>query len=135
MGDGRLAIDLLWIWVVVGYAPPTPTGPIAIPGGVCCALVQEGRAGKVVLEIHPRHPGTVSLFGNKAALGGTCASPLETGVLYPSKKTCPVSFRAFGHPSPPAYFSLRRVVSFGVLVATPHLLLQQGSSCPGTAVS
>lgn len=56
-GDGRLAVDLLWIWRVVNYAPPAPPGPKAIRGGVC-ALVQEGRAGQLVPEIRPRHSGT-----------------------------------------------------------------------------
>ena len=125
MGDGRLAIGLLWIWMVVNYAPPAPPGPKAILGGVC-ALVQEGRAGQLVLKICPRHPGSAPPFQDRAVVDGTCASPLETGVLWPRKKM-PCILQSIQTPQS-SCLPLGRVVSFSVSVKTPDFLLQQGSS-------
>lgn len=100
--------------------PPAPPGPKAIPGGVC-ALMQEGRAGQLVLEIRPRHPRTAPLLRDRAVVDGTCASPLETGVLQPRKKM-PCILQSV-QTAESSCLPLGRVVSFGVLVTTPHFLL------------
>ena len=109
----------------VNYAPSAPPGPKAVPGGVC-ALVQEGRAGQLVLAIHPRHPGMALPFRDRAAIewdscisfGVWHAAAQEQNTRYPSE-----------HPDTPVLMpASRRVVPFGVVGTTPDILLQQGSS-------
>lgn len=107
--------------------PPAPLCPKAITGGIC-ALVQEGRAGQLVLEICPRHPGMAPLIQDRAVTDGTCISPLEIGVLQPRKKM-PSILQCIQTPQS-LYLPLGSFVSFSVLVTTPDFLLQQGSSSP-----